>query len=163
MHIGYSYGPRRSFGGLCNIASSVPIVRFEEIQRIRISDDYFSLGNAAVFLIGGSTRDEEPIPILLRSGDAVVMAGPRCRRAYHGRVSFKVSLRISISDAMCFQGVPRILERSLPGHLQPGNEHSSDWDVFGRYMQTTRINVNVRQVFPKGFDPLILGAPEAAP
>lgn len=42
------------------------------------------LGNAAIFLIGGGSRDQEPIPILLRSGDMVVMSGPQCRRAYHG-------------------------------------------------------------------------------
>ena len=43
-----------------------------------------SLGSAAVFLIGGLTRDTAPIPILLRSGDLVIMSGPACRRAYHG-------------------------------------------------------------------------------
>ena len=43
------------------------------------------LGHAAIFLIGGLSRDEEPIPILLRSGDVVVMSGPQCRRAYHGK------------------------------------------------------------------------------
>ncbi|KAJ7285931.1 hypothetical protein C8J57DRAFT_1663405 [Mycena rebaudengoi] len=91
-----------------------------------------SLGNAAVFLIGGLTRDTEPVPILLRSGDAVIMSGPACRRAYHG--------------------VPRILDDTLPAHLamQPGD---SDWQLFAEYMQSTRININVRQVFPKGFDP----------
>ena len=41
------------------------------------------LGCAAIFLIGGPTRDTEPIPILLRSGDVLIMSGP-CRRAYHG-------------------------------------------------------------------------------
>ncbi|KAI0293455.1 hypothetical protein BC826DRAFT_384472 [Russula brevipes] len=56
-----------------------------------------SLGNAAIFLIGGLTRDVVPIPILLRSGDIVVMSGPACRRAYHG--------------------IPRILEGTLPEHL----------------------------------------------
>ena len=45
-----------------------------------------SLGCAAVFLIGGPTRDSEPVPILLRSGDVVIMSGP-CRRAYHGMLS----------------------------------------------------------------------------
>jgi hypothetical protein len=44
-----------------------------------------SIGNAAIFLLGGTTRDAEPIPILLRSGDAVIMSGPECRRAYHGQ------------------------------------------------------------------------------
>lgn len=38
-----------------------------------------------MFLIGGFARDEEPVALLLRSGDAVVMAGPICRRAYHGK------------------------------------------------------------------------------
>jgi hypothetical protein len=44
------------------------------------------LGNSAIFLIGGITRDVEPVPILLRSGDIVIMSGPACRRAYHGSI-----------------------------------------------------------------------------
>ncbi|KAG2020343.1 hypothetical protein CC2G_005698 [Coprinopsis cinerea AmutBmut pab1-1] len=88
-----------------------------------------SLGNASVFLIGGNTRESEPIPLLLRSGDVVIMSGPVARRAYHG--------------------VPRILEETLPPHLQGD---SDDWRPFARYMKTTRINVNVRQVFPMGFN-----------
>ncbi|KAI0792875.1 hypothetical protein C8Q75DRAFT_791959 [Abortiporus biennis] len=91
-----------------------------------------SLGCAAVFLIGGHTRDVEPTPILLRSGDVVIMSGPQCRRVYHG--------------------VPRILENTLPSHLE---EPGEDWDLFAQYLQTTRVNINVRQVFPKGFDPVI--------
>ena len=43
------------------------------------------MGNAAVFLMGGLTRDEEPAAVLLRSGDAIVMAGANCRRAYHDK------------------------------------------------------------------------------
>jgi alkylated DNA repair protein alkB family protein 1 len=93
-----------------------------------------SLGNAAVFLIGGLTRDVAPIPILLRSGDIVIMSGPACRRAYHG--------------------VPRILEGTLPAHLGEGNyADDGSWVPYARYMNTTRININVRQVFPKGFNP----------
>ena len=51
-------------------------------------DPLCSLGCAAVFLIGGLTRDDPPTPILLRSGDIVVMSGPACRRAYHGTPHF---------------------------------------------------------------------------
>ncbi|PSS32177.1 hypothetical protein PHLCEN_2v2050 [Hermanssonia centrifuga] len=91
-----------------------------------------SLGCAAVFLIGGSTRDTEPMPILLRSGDVVVMSGPRCRRAYHG--------------------VPRILENTLPPHFIHGVQ-DKEWEPYEEYLQTSRININVRQVFPKGFNP----------
>ncbi|KAL5490381.1 hypothetical protein ACEPAI_5214 [Sanghuangporus weigelae] len=92
-----------------------------------------SLGNAAVFLIGGPTKNDRPVAILLRSGDAIVMAGPSCRRAYHG--------------------VPRILEGTMPAHFDEDAESTVDWAAYSRYLQTTRINVNVRQVFPKGFDP----------
>jgi len=90
-----------------------------------------SLGNAAIFLIGGKTRDEEPSAILLRSGDVVVMSGPG-RRSYHG--------------------VPRVLEGTLPQYLAPCPGET--WRNFGEYLQTARINVNVRQVFPKHFQPL---------
>ena len=104
---------------------------------LRIFTNNLRLGNAAVFLIGGLTRDAEPIPILLRSGDVVIMSGPACRRAYHG--------------------VPRILEGTLPLHLQSDalqDERSKKgWEPYEEYMRTTRININVRQVFPKGFDP----------
>jgi alkylated DNA repair protein alkB family protein 1 len=92
-----------------------------------------SLGNAAIFLIGGLTRDIAPIPILLRSGDIVVMSGPACRRAYHG--------------------VPRILEGTLPAHLGEDTQVDDEsWPPYARYMNTARININVRQVFPKGFN-----------
>jgi len=30
------------------------------------------------------------------------------------------------------------------------------WTPFEEYMKTARININVRQVFPKGFEPDIL-------
>ncbi|GBE82634.1 hypothetical protein SCP_0410190 [Sparassis crispa] len=86
-----------------------------------------SLGCAAVFLIGGLTRDVEPTPILLRSGDVVIMSGPACRRAYHG--------------------VPRILEDTLPPHLE-ASAADEDWELYAEYLHTTRVNVNVRQVFP---------------
>ncbi|KAF8507322.1 hypothetical protein BU17DRAFT_78130 [Hysterangium stoloniferum] len=95
-----------------------------------------SLGNAAIFLIGGNTRSVRPVPIILRSGDIVIMSGPGCRRAYHG--------------------VPRILEGTLPDHLR-SHEQGGGWDPYEKYMETTRINVNVRQVFPRDFDPLAQG------
>ncbi|KZT11624.1 uncharacterized protein LAESUDRAFT_784182 [Laetiporus sulphureus 93-53] len=93
-----------------------------------------SLGCAAIFLIGGLTRDVEPMPIVLRSGDVVIMSGPACRRAYHG--------------------VPRILEGTLPPHFETRpDDEQNDWKVHEEYLRSTRININVRQVFPRGFDP----------
>ncbi|KAI8073115.1 hypothetical protein BC940DRAFT_211513, partial [Gongronella butleri] len=80
-----------------------------------------SFGHACIYLIGGKTKEVEPIPLCLYSGDIIVMTGP-CRKAYHG--------------------VPRILEDTLPRHLG-----KAAWPIFGDYMEQSRINVNVRQVF----------------
>lgn len=58
---------------------------------------------------------------------------------------------------MVFLGIPRVLEGTLSPHLEGSNESSDedDWDVYEEYLCGTRINVNVRQVFPKGFDPML--------
>ena len=75
------------------------------------------------------------------------MAGPKCRRAFHG--------------------VPRILEGSCPTHLMESEEgeeeEEEEWDSYAQFLKTTRINVNVRQVFPKGFDPTTASLPPADP
>jgi alkylated DNA repair protein alkB family protein 1 len=44
----------------------------------------FSIGNSAIFLIGTEDRQEEPLSLVIRSGDVLVMAGP-CRRSFHGK------------------------------------------------------------------------------
>ncbi|KAK2466967.1 hypothetical protein APHAL10511_001225 [Amanita phalloides] len=90
-----------------------------------------SLGNAAVFLIGGKTREIEPIPLILRSGDVIIMSGPDCRRAYHG--------------------VPRVLEGTLPPHLRSENVGDSDWPIYEEYMNTTRININFHCTFSHAY------------
>lgn len=66
-----------------------------------------------------------------------------------------VSLYCSSGSAskIIVSGVPRILEGTLPQHLQALSEETDDWSEFGKYLQTKRININVRQVFPKDFEP----------
>ncbi|KAI8052147.1 hypothetical protein BDF22DRAFT_690214 [Syncephalis plumigaleata] len=109
----------------------------------------FSIGHACIYLLGGEDRSRPPIPIYLRSGDVLIMTGAS-RYAYHG--------------------VPRIVENSLPQWLHVNscdnqetvaNSHgiATDsleqskleidqhcWLPYGRYLSTSRINVNVRQV-----------------
>lgn len=48
------------------------------------------------------------------------------------------------------EGVPRILEGTIPPHLFLGD---NDWEPYIEYLENSRINVNVRQVFPRGFEP----------
>ena len=84
-----------------------------------------SLGPSAIFLVGGTTRDEQPIPLLLQSGDVVVMSGPS-RRIFHGVPR--------IRDDVAFDGLDQSLRRNEPSMAD--------------FMRSTRINVNVRHVFP---------------
>ncbi|KAF0511022.1 Alkylated DNA repair protein alkB-like [Gigaspora margarita] len=86
----------------------------------------FSFGHSCIFLIGGTTRETAPLALYLRSGDISIMCGP---------------------SRGCFHGVPRILEETLPTYLAPNNVEDPEWDIYGDFMSTTRINVNVRQVF----------------
>ncbi|KAI8817682.1 2OG-Fe(II) oxygenase superfamily-domain-containing protein [Fimicolochytrium jonesii] len=86
----------------------------------------FSFGNSSVFLIGSENRDDTPIPILLRSGDVLVMHG-NSRRAYHA--------------------LPRILGGTCPDYLTPESVNDAQWRAFYNYLKDARINVNVRQVY----------------
>lgn len=57
------------------------IVIAARLELIRL----YSLGHSCIYLIGGLTRETVPTPLLLRSGDVIVMTGP-CRKAFHGIV-----------------------------------------------------------------------------
>ncbi|WJX33431.1 DNA-(apurinic or apyrimidinic site) lyase [Trifolium repens] len=87
-----------------------------------------SLGCKAIFLLGGKSREDAPIAMFLRSGDVVLMAG---------------------EARECFHGVPRIFtdkENAEIDHLETHLTHEDDL-CFLKYIQTSRININIRQVF----------------
>lgn len=86
---------------------------------------FYSFGQSAVFLVGGETTDDPVTPMLLHSGDIVVMSG-QARKCYHG--------------------VPRIV-------LAPTKPWTGDdWEntPCGRYLDSSRINMNIRQVLLPG-------------
>ncbi|KAK4053446.1 hypothetical protein OIV83_001613 [Microbotryomycetes sp. JL201] len=90
----------------------------------------FSIGHSAVFLVGGPTRDVEPLAIRLDSGDGLIMSGKRGRRIFHG--------------------LPRVIPNTLPEYLRSTTEsdEADTWRGFGEYLeQGVRININVRTVF----------------
>lgn len=74
--------------------------------------------------MAGLTRDVEPVPILLRGGDVIVMSG----------------------DArQCYHGIPRVFSSSsspLPGSRS--DEVSDDYLPFARHMENCRINISIR-------------------
>ncbi|KAK4780020.1 hypothetical protein SAY87_016126 [Trapa incisa] len=87
-----------------------------------------SLGCKAIFLLGGKSREDVPVAMFLRSGDIVLMAG---------------------EARECFHGVPRIFTDKEGAEIDPleshllheGNNHFVD------YIRSSRININIRQVF----------------
>ncbi|KAL9256997.1 Alpha-ketoglutarate-dependent dioxygenase alkB-like protein [Drosera capensis] len=88
-----------------------------------------SLGCKAIFLLGGRSREDEHIAMFLRSGDIVLMAG---------------------EARECFHGVPRIFTDKLHSEIAPIEEHllnDEEDSCFLEYIRTSRININIRQVF----------------
>ena len=85
-----------------------------------------SLGATAVFLLGGADKSAPPTPLLLRSGDAMLLAG---------------------SARSCVHGVPRVLcqeegEPSDSSSVGPLGEEAA----LARFLASARINITVRSV-----------------
>lgn len=87
-----------------------------------------SLGCKAIFLLGGKSRQDPPVAMFLRSGDVVLMAG---------------------EARECFHGVPRIFIDEESEEISFLERHFSNQDDlhFLEYIRTSRININIRQVF----------------
>jgi alkylated DNA repair protein alkB family protein 1 len=107
-----------------------------------------SIGLSAVFLLGGKTKDEEPvIPILIRSGDVLCMGG-ESRLNYHAMARL-VPSTVSIPD---FDNHPcptidqKVSLKTLS--LQASDVSKDDHQALEDYLSHHRININVRQVYP---------------
>ncbi|CAL1354986.1 unnamed protein product [Linum trigynum] len=85
-----------------------------------------SLGCKAIFLLGGKLRDDPPLAMFLRSGDVVLMAG---------------------EARECFHGVPRIFIDEENAEIDSLETHFSEESHLLDYVRTSRININIRQVF----------------
>ena len=125
----------------CSLAPSAAIVNYYPLSSCMLAhvDDAeltygppivsISLGQSAVFLIGGRSKATAPTAILLRSGDVVVMAGDSRR---------------------CFHGVPRIVrDRRWESGVDAGAADADDGPEMDRvraFLNEHRININVRQV-----------------
>ena len=90
-----------------------------------------SLGLSAVYLLGGPSKAEAPLALLVRSGDVIVQGG-----ASRGHV----------------HGVPRILAGSSPAELRgecdgAAGDETEELRAVAEWLGCHRLNVNVRQVF----------------
>lgn len=103
-----------------------------------------SLGQSAIFLIGGETKDVKPVPLLLQSGDVAVFTG-KCRLSYHA-----VPKIIKIEEKSWWDGettgdeaVPESFDKKTLERIKSWDT----WKAFDDYVSVCRININVRQVY----------------
>lgn len=116
-----------------------------------------SLGCSAIFLIGGRDRRTRPVPVLLRSGDAVVMSG-ESRYCYHG---VPCILPVNFTPLTSVDGADGEDEGNQDGPCPAdfARSVSSVADLYGLctegdaaarrvvdFLCEARININVRQV-----------------
>lgn len=99
-----------------------------------------SFGQSAIFLIGGREKEENPSPILLNSGDVLVMSD-ESRLLYHAVPRVFKSNRSVWNDNQEFVEYTDLPQDDLKECLK-----SSEWQLFEDYIDCNRINVNVRQV-----------------
>ncbi len=122
----------------------------------------YSFGQAAIFLVGGKNKQVRPTPILLNSGDAVIMSGD-ARLAYHGvprilppsdenKVPPCLSAS-SIKHGLCHFNLTDEIgvgterdSRTRSGDCPHCSELESMWPHFIAYLAISRINMNIRQV-----------------
>ncbi|GAA6229530.1 DNA demethylase ALKBH1 [Lates japonicus] len=105
----------------------------------------FSFGQSAIFLLGGTCRQDPPTAMYMHSGDVMVMSGqsrllyhavPRIVPAPQGHAPLKMdgcSPALSLQDSTV---VEQISEQ--------------DWAVCSKYIQSSRVNMTVRQVLGPG-------------
>ena len=99
-----------------------------------------SLGNSAVFLIGGQSKTIKPIPIMLKSGDLVVMSG-QARLAFHGVP--KILKDLNIDQVFKYTHSDYAAASSMSSQYFVSDE---EWFELNEYIGINRINLNIRQV-----------------
>ncbi|KAG7510634.1 nucleic acid dioxygenase ALKBH1 [Solea senegalensis] len=105
----------------------------------------FSFGQSAIFLLGGTCRQDPPTAMYMHSGDVMIMSGqsrllyhavPRIVPAPQGHTSLDME---SYSPASSPQD--NTVVEQMP---------EQDWTVCSKYIQSSRVNVTVRQVLGTG-------------
>lgn len=114
----------------------------------------FSFGQSAVFLLGGLCRLDPPTAMFMHSGDVMVMTG-QSRLLYHAVPRIVPAPPGGSAEELHGRSQAR---RPGPSAMEPLAE--DDWAVCSKYIQSSRINVTVRQVlgpeqsFPESRQPL---------
>ncbi|KAJ3658597.1 hypothetical protein Zmor_010327 [Zophobas morio] len=104
----------------------------------------FSFGQTAIFLLGGKTKEDAPTAVFIRSGDIVVMSQDS-RLCYHGVPKI---LQMDSRFWDCFNQ-NNLVNKEFREVVHICKEETL-WKPFADYLNSSRINVNVRQVLKRG-------------
>ncbi|XP_029316974.1 nucleic acid dioxygenase ALKBH1 [Cottoperca gobio] len=104
-----------------------------------------SFGQSAIFLLGGIHRQDPPIAMYMHSGDVMVMSG-QSRLLYHAvpRIVSAPQGHTATQLAGCSR------TSSLQDSTELDTVSEEDWAVCCKYIQSSRLNVTVRQVLGPG-------------
>lgn len=118
-----------------------------------------SMGCTAIFLVGGDTRDEEPVSVLLRPG-TVVFLGGKSRLRMHGiskvfrgytPVEPLKPIHTNIGALLCQHNQThnkRKADTHTCSHCQEVTLDELETRQLLNYLDIYRVNINVRQVYP---------------
>uniref|UniRef100_A0A8C2XKY9 Nucleic acid dioxygenase ALKBH1 n=2 Tax=Cyclopterus lumpus TaxID=8103 RepID=A0A8C2XKY9_CYCLU len=105
----------------------------------------FSFGKSAIFLLGGTRRQDPPTAMYMHSGDVMVMSG-QSRLLYHAVP--RIVAAPQGHPALEMEGCSSASTLHDCSMVEPLSE--TDWAVCSRYTQSARVNVTVRQVLGPG-------------
>lgn len=105
-----------------------------------------SFGQSAIFLLGGLHRQDPPTAMYMHSGDVMVMSG-QSRLLYHAvpRILSAPRGHGALETDGCCRPASSLQDSTV---VEPVSEE--DWAVCSRYIQSSRVNVTVRQVLGPG-------------
>ena len=123
-----------------------------------------SIGPSCIFLLGGATKDDTPIAVLLRSGDVLVLGG-EARLKFHGVPKVFVSDGPPANVLPCTAGDEPIHCSGCPHFLALNAAHDGQTCSCGhvsvqeiqralKVIYCCRVNINLRQVY-KDASPVI--------
>uniref|UniRef100_A0A8C8DR00 Nucleic acid dioxygenase ALKBH1 n=1 Tax=Oryzias sinensis TaxID=183150 RepID=A0A8C8DR00_9TELE len=104
----------------------------------------FSFGQSAIFLLGGTRRQDPPTAMLVHSGDVMVMSG-QSRLLYHAVPRI---LPTPQGHAALLEDLRPASPQQAAAMLEPVSEE--DWMACSVYIQKSRLNMTVRQVLGAG-------------
>ncbi|KAM9840496.1 nucleic acid dioxygenase ALKBH1 [Aulostomus maculatus] len=104
-----------------------------------------SFGQSAIFLLGGTHRQDPPTAMYIHSGDMMLLSG-QSRLLYHA-VPRIVPAPHELT-ALAMEGADQ--GSSLQDNSVVERVSEEDWAVCSRYIKSSRVNVTIRQVLAPG-------------